>query len=582
MAENVLETRILLRYGTYSEWMSSEVILKQGEAAIAIFPYQRTIVSSDSFPDKTPPAVGIKIGDGYHYFSQLPWVQAIAADVYSWAKDSNKPSYTAQEIEGLRSYVENLIQGDVPVTIAPRIYTLTRGTGANVNKYYLQYKENNESGDWIIDTSNYIDLSDLVKIFNWIGSYDLNEYISLGDRTEDHIQNDLARLRVTDNEVEGYFVTAVSQTNGRISVTKQTISFADISGTLPVSKGGTGLTSLTEDTVLASNGTDGIKLIPIAETIASNNDLVPNYLIKEYVDNATAGLTGAMHFIGEANVVITPNSSVDPRIPGYSFNQAQYGDVILYESKEYVWAGQWHLLGDEGSYAVKGSITDIDIDENAEIQQSKIAGLDISLNEKVDKVEGKTLTSNDFTDEFKTKLENIEDSAEQNVIEHIYVNNTEVRPKTIEENDRSVNLEIKEFSDEAEQKLNNIAAGAEVNKIDTIIYDGETLVPNGKTITITSNPHREHENKVESLIINETTYYPDENKQINITIDQAALNLNVLEGAQVPNGNQTEEVTQINKKLQLERIAVTGDVTDLKQTNDTYIIFDCGSSTDVI
>ena len=68
-----------------------------------------------------------------------------------------------------------------------------------------------------------------------------------------------------------------------------------------------------------------------------------------------------------------------------------------------------------------------------------------------------------------------------------------------------------------------------------------------------------------------------------ITIDQAALDLNVLEGAIIP-GEQggTSEVPQINKKLELARIAVTEDVKDLKQTADTYIILDCGSSTDLV
>jgi hypothetical protein len=67
------------------------------------------------------------------------------------------------------------------------------------------------------------------------------------------------------------------------------------------------------------NGTDSIKLIPIAETIANNNHLVPNNVIKAYVDNAVAGLSGAMHFIGEAAVVIREGSAVDPRIPDYNF-----------------------------------------------------------------------------------------------------------------------------------------------------------------------------------------------------------------------------------------------------------------------
>jgi len=66
MAENILETRILLRYGTYNDWMNSEVILKRGEAAIATFPNRVRVIESlsDSSPDNTPPAIGIKIGDG--------------------------------------------------------------------------------------------------------------------------------------------------------------------------------------------------------------------------------------------------------------------------------------------------------------------------------------------------------------------------------------------------------------------------------------------------------------------------------------------------------------------------------------
>jgi len=69
------------------------------------------------------------------------------------------------------------------------------------------------------------------------------------------------------------------------------------------------------------------------------------------------------------------------------------------------------LLGDEGSYAIKGSIRDADIDPDADIAQSKIAHLADSFDAKVDKVEGKTLTSNDFTDELKSKLDNIEEGA---------------------------------------------------------------------------------------------------------------------------------------------------------------------------
>jgi len=161
----------------------------------------------------------------------------------------------------------------------------------------------------------------------------------------------------------------VSQSGGTISVERAQPAFSDISGTAAVDQGGTGRETLTEDYVLVGNGTDPVKLIPIAESIENNNHLVPNNLIKAYVDTAVAGITGAMHFIGDASVVINNNSSVDPRISGYIFANAQPGDVILYDSKEFVWTGaNWRLLGDEGSYAIKGSIKDADIDADAAIQ----------------------------------------------------------------------------------------------------------------------------------------------------------------------------------------------------------------------
>jgi len=43
-----------------------------------------------------------------------------------------------------------------------------------------------------------------------------------------------------------------------------------------------------------------------------------------------------------------------------------------------------------------------------------------------------------------------------------------------------------------------------------------------------------------------------------------------------------DNVPQVAKKLELARISMTGDVQDLQQTNNTYIILDCGSSTEVI
>ena len=586
MAEHTIETRILLRYDTYSNWMNSNTILKQGEAAVAAFPRNRIIDNlSNSTPENTPPAIGIKIGDGVHYFRELPWVQAIAADVYNWAKSSYKPVYTAQEISGLQSFVENLIGGDTDVTIAPRIYQLVQGTDENQYKYYLRYKENNENSPWIIDTNTYIDLADLNTIVNWIGRTNIENYPTLITRTAEQIRYFINQLNTNDTEQENKFVTSVSETAGIITVEKARPAFINLSGYATVEQGGTGRTSLTEDSVLVGNGTSSVKLIPIAESIASNNHLVPNYLIKAYVDKATAGITSAMHFIGDATVIINNNSSIDPRISGYIFTNAQPGDVILSDAKEYVWTGSnWRLLGDESSYAIKGSIKDADIDDEAEIQQSKIANLSQTFNTKVDKVDGKTLTSNDFTNDLKFKLDNIEDNAQVNVIEHILLNNTEILPTTVGALSKTISLEIREFDETSANKLASIEAEAQVNKIEKIIYDEEELIPDeNKIVSIISDPHTEHENKIESIFINGVEQTPNREKQVKIIIDEAALNLQVIKGARVPNGGLYEDVdiTQ-DKKLELSRIAKTGNIDDIVQTPYTYIILDCGSSTELV
>ena len=261
MAENVLETRILLRYGTYSQWMNSNVILKLGEAAICAFPNDRAIDAlSTTTPQHTPPAIGMKIGDGHSYFYELPWVQGVAADVYNWAKSPTKPSYTASEISGLVAFMEENFNLSGDITIAPRIYQLIQGTDENANKYYLRYKENNEEAQWVVDTNHPIDLSQYAQIAEWIGVV-LNNFPTMGTFTASQIRSFIGNLSYDDTAQAGKFVTQVTEEAGIISVTRAQPSFTDISGTLAVNKGGTGRSSLTEDSVLVGNGTNEVKLI---------------------------------------------------------------------------------------------------------------------------------------------------------------------------------------------------------------------------------------------------------------------------------------------------------------------------------
>ena len=592
MADHILQTKIQLRYGTYAQWMNSQVILMPGEAAIATFPEARAVEHlSNTEPLNTPPAVGIKIGDGEHYFSELPWVQAVAADVYNWAKSMSKPTYTAQEIQGLESFIENHGGGGSSGATNTRYYALARGTGDYINRYYLQYK-NSVDGNWILDTEHYIDLDDFATVVDWIGS-DVETFPSLGNRTEQHIQYDLSLLSRTDSEQAGMFVTAVTQTNGQVAAEKKRLLFDDVTGVNPVSKGGTGNSSFETGEVLIGNGENALTTLAIDDELDNNRHLAYNFAVKRYIDQATAGLEGAMHFIGEAGV--DPLTNRDPQISGYNIQNVSPGDVILWDYKEYVWTGLgWRLLGDEGSYAVKGSIVNADIADEANIAQSKIFNLVEDLADKVDKEEGKGLSSNDYTDEEKLKLRGIEDGAQRNKIDHILLNTVEVVPRTVDGEPNTVELNISEFDAQSRAKLETIAPYAQVNAIETIAINGRNQTIDEKRVDLVFNEFTDalkqklegietgaQVNTIEHIAFNGQEITPN-NKTVNIALTAQSLNLNVIEGAQIPGAESAEDVSVIDQQLQLARIAATGNVTDLLQTNNTYIILDCGSSVEVI
>ena len=112
MADNTLNNiRLSLKYDTLANWNASSLVLNAGEVGIAVITGNKTLNGDTAqTPDNTPPAIALKVGDGTHTFNQLPWLQAIAGDVYAWAKAAVKPSYTANEISGLSDYISSQVK----------------------------------------------------------------------------------------------------------------------------------------------------------------------------------------------------------------------------------------------------------------------------------------------------------------------------------------------------------------------------------------------------------------------------------------------------------------------------------------
>ena len=101
--DKILQTRISLKYDNYANWHSKNPVLLEGEVAVVVVPN-----AVDNI--KNVPTVLFKVGDGAKKFDELPWVSGPAGDVYAWAKEEHKPSYTAEEISGLSKYISDQIQ----------------------------------------------------------------------------------------------------------------------------------------------------------------------------------------------------------------------------------------------------------------------------------------------------------------------------------------------------------------------------------------------------------------------------------------------------------------------------------------
>lgn len=538
--ENTLLTRIQLKYDTLDNWILSSqgehpFILKSGEIAIATIANVNTInrqVNLASPPENTPPAIGMKVGDGTHTFTQLPWIQAVAGDVYEWAKQPLPPA--ASQIPGLTSFIQQVSGGGGGGTGTSMQYRIQYSTDNNTNVYTLQSSVDGVVWNDVLNSN--INLTDFVTLLRSLEQWAKNgnsTLKSLSNQISDYVVSYMGELYYNDSAEQNTVVTRVTQEDGLINVTHTALTASNITGgKFSVPRGGTGLDAVPANTVLVGTGSDSLNTRPIDSEVnnGTSNNLVTSGAVYNYVNSRIGNLTGAMRFVGVAvqPINLTPDGNKNPNISGMTYPTSyRDGDVVISGAAEYVWTnGGWALLGDESSYAVRGTITDEDIMDGAAIAQSKIQGtsgngngtLADDLAGKVNVEQGKGLSTNDFTDTDKTKLDNIANGAQVNLIEHI-----------------------------------NLA-----------------VTQNGETTTT-------------SQAISAST------KTATISLDLS--NVGQVNGAKVPSvtGLTTEDIPidSNDKKLQLNRIAKTGDVADLVQEQNslgeiTILVFDCGSSTRVV
>ena len=131
MAEQILNTRIQLKYDTLENWTTHNPVLKAGEVAVVAIPAE----SASTVHQVVKPAIVFKVGDGTSTFTELPYASGLAADVYAWAKKqslavSDVPNLTTAKITNFTTAVESIVDtaiSEIPSVEIPE-YTLRAGT----------------------------------------------------------------------------------------------------------------------------------------------------------------------------------------------------------------------------------------------------------------------------------------------------------------------------------------------------------------------------------------------------------------------------------------------------------------------
>ena len=393
MATKTFNTRISLKYDTYTNWTTNNPVLLAGEAAVCVVP-------ADAGSGLNEPAVLLKFGDGTSSFTELSWASATAADVIPSLKGNN-PTLPATSITGLEDFIAGEIQDTnttyqlvqngntsfklqskenasapwVDVSTITITYTLTEGTangtvafnGTDVAVHglgsaaYTATTAYDAAGTaagvqtaltgTAEDTASDLTLNGLKK---YVDQEVTGAVADAANEAQDLINAlDMSAVSAGTGQVIG----SVSQTDGVVSATLKTLTASDIPTIEQAQVNGlTAALAGKQDTLVFNTAYN-----------ASTNKAATMTDVK----NAVAGLSGAMHYVGEST---TDPSTGTATVEGHE--DWVSGDVVTYQSKEYVYDGEnWRELGDESSYAVKGSIVDADIAANANIAQSKIANL---------------------------------------------------------------------------------------------------------------------------------------------------------------------------------------------------------------
>ena len=296
MATTTIKTRIRNKVDTYKNWSEKNPVLLDGEIVIVRVPTGDTYTNPVTGKDEPVVELMMKVGNNETAFNSLPWLSGKASDVYNWAKNPAVEDVTVKVVTG--------------------------GTEANPEvtnqalSNWLKTFYSNDQTHTVNIAANKVALDTLKGADTVTGSV---AYM---------IKTAIEALDVTGSDGEGTFVKAVTQTDGKIKVTKGTISEDEVP-------------KLSASKIIVTAGvgdaeeTLAEKLISIDASIAGINTAIAGGVHYVGVVTAPADLSSAL---------TTQTVTLKDITGNYTANA---GDVVIQGEKEFIWTGsKWQELGD--------------------------------------------------------------------------------------------------------------------------------------------------------------------------------------------------------------------------------------------
>lgn len=406
MANKTFNTRIKNKIDSYANWTEKDPVLLNGEIGIVVIPADTGAVQGE-------PVTLFKVGDGTKKFSQLDFIGAKAADVYSWAKKATKPEYAANEIKDLSTYISGQIQDtDTQYKI--------EADADDGHKFYLYAKS--KGGNWGTTPVSTITIPETVYT---LVTGTANGTVKFNGA--DVAVKGLGSAAYTDS-------TAYDAKNSAQTAEDNAKAYADGKDTAIAAAKKAGTDAQTAvDTLAGKVGTvpenkTVVEMISDAQAAATYDDKAIKADIKANADAITK-LNGASTVVGSVDQKVA--SAINDFATKVSDDKTvnTFKELIDYAATH---QGEYSTLSGEvqkntsaiatlnGKDTETGSVAKT-VKDAVDAAQATLQG---NIDKKVDKVTGKELSTNDYTTEEKTKLNGIATGAQVNKIETIKVNGT--------------------------------------------------------------------------------------------------------------------------------------------------------------